>query len=101
MQRTCPNCGRSFRSHSGTVTCHRCGHTWGNAGKAGVYVGLGGIWLGACEGMGKEVGKVTKVVGPIVGDALVDVTEGLVRVLDEKIITPLLEWFKTKPPTKG
>jgi len=53
------------------------------------------------EGMGKEVGKVTKVVGPIVGDALVDVTEGLVRVLDEKIITPLLEWFKTKPPTKG
>jgi hypothetical protein len=51
--------------------------------------------------MGKEVGKVTKVVGPIVGDALVDVTEGLVKMLDEKIITPLLEWFKAKPPTKG
>ena len=94
MQRTCPNCGRSFRSRSGTVTCRRCGHSWSCYGsKAEVYMGLGGVWLGACKGLGEEAGKAADAVGPVVKPLVADIADGLIEMFTEFVVDPLLKKF--------
>ena len=63
MERTCPNCGRSFHSHGGVVTCHRCGHTWG---PDNVHIALGRVWWGAVQGGADTLNEVCDYIGKIV-----------------------------------